>query len=646
MPKKVFSAEKIKTTEICGLVTDLLVSGNIVASGYIEAGGYITGKSLHVDEVYTDNLYAANFEQAQDLIYAFRFGGPPVDVPSRFPAITATGLRLIVTGEANDPPSWAAPFGDISRDPETWPVISGFTGLASGTNLVFIEESGINTFDRGEHIIINPGGLYGDGHPFGLQEEHTIRETGYYWMSGCCNANVSGLTMGGNNGLLHTDVLSGGYDFERGDYIKISGSDSIYTVIDTGLTVTEGIRTLDFAPALQAHVWDSGCICLVKPTLLLEDKLENSYLPGTKVANVFPRTITTTEEGDCFLNLEGNLPSWYEDADPHWDNTILILQSTGIHGSTKFCDSSPVTGVVTGLADVHQSNIQSKFGYSIYFDGNDDAISVTDHAGAIIGEGQEPSSLSLGADPFAIEFWFFTTGHNYIDPASPEYHRPSGALLSKGSVGTDNYEAFSIFYGSGEKIHVHGLNQANSGLAAVSDNPLALNTWHHVAVVRENVIQDQMKLYINGSEEAAWAKTNSVHDVIRPLFVGKYEYYEDDPSHYFKGYIEEVRITKGVPRYEDKDIFLLGSFTVPGERSAMPFDNKYIGGGCVGSICYDSQHLYLETQTGIGRWMATGYREWFVGESGINIHITGAPRGNMTPSILTFEYPHWYQDDG
>ena len=626
MAKKIFRAEKIKADEICGITGNFVVDGNVIASGgYVHAQTYVSGATG-----YFGTLHADNFEQNQDLVYAFRFGGPPINVPSRLPVMTATGLRLTGCGPGQEalPANGHVPYWcDVSEDQSTWPVTFGFTGLASGHNLVFVEDP--SSFPIGEHIIINPGGLYGDGIP---QEEHTVIDSTYYWPTGCCNSQVSGYYNAGNDGILHTDTISRGYNFIKGDHVKISGSETVYTITQTGSSVTEGIRTLDFAPVLQENALDSGCICLVQPTLLLEDKLQNDYPTGTKIANVFPRTSTTVAKDSCLLNLDGHLDPWYSNADPYWDKTVLILQSTGAHGSIKFCDSSPVLHLVTGFGDVHQSNVQSKFGHSIYFDGNGDYLT--------IGE-DSAGSLDLDANPFAIEFWFYTTGHNYIDPIT--LLPSSGTILSKGSVGTDLYEDFSVFYGSGEKIHVHGLNQANSGLAAVSTNTLALDTWHHIAIVREDATPNQMKLYVNGSEEAAWAKTNTVYNSTRPLYVGKNEYNLDQPTDYFKGYVEEVRITKGVPRYEDKDRFTTSNtFVVPTSRAAMPPFNKYVAAnyGCINQICYNTQYLYLETFTGMGRWMATGYREWFVGESGIEVHITGAPHGTVIPNILTLSYPH------
>jgi hypothetical protein len=63
-------------------------------------------------------------------------------------------------------------------------------------------------------------------------------------------------------------------------------------------------------------------------------------------------------------------------------------------------------------------------------------------------------------------------------------------------------------------------------------------------------------------------------------------------------------------------------------------------GGCE-ETCYDAAHLYMEMGTGMEHlggdmtWYATGYREHFVGYSGMDAHITGLD----IYGLLTFIYP-------
>ncbi len=72
--------------------------------------------------------------------------------------------------------------------------------------------------------------------------------------------------------------------------------------------------------------------------------------------------------------------------------------------------------------------------------------------------------------------------------------------------------------------------------------------------------------------------------------------------------------------------------------------NKFATSGsssdrCSSSTCYDTKNLYVE----YGKpedlmWKASGYRDWFVEESGIKINITGAPNSIIESGLLTFIY--------
>ena len=62
--------------------------------------------------------------------------------------------------------------------------------------------------------------------------------------------------------------------------------------------------------------------------------------------------------------------------------------------------------------------------------------------------------------------------------------------------------------------------------------------------------------------------------------------------------------------------------------------------GCT-ETCYDAAHLYMEVGTGMEHlggdmtWYVTGYRDYFIGFSGIDSHITGLD----IFGLLTFIYP-------
>jgi hypothetical protein len=191
----------------------------------------------------------------------------------------------------------------------------------------------------------------------------------------------------------------------------------------------------------------------------------------------------------------------------------------------------PVTHTVTSNGGAKHSTSNAKFeNSSIEFDGTDDYLSVPDDEG-----------LSFGIDPFTIEFWFYPTE----TPAS------YAMLFSKGALATDGSADYEITFNSDRKIDVYRLTDDNASAvyAGSGDPALALDAWHHVAVVREGTGTNQMKLYVNGVLWNQWTKTNAVYNSTRPLLVGAQQYTAGGTTNYFEGNMEDLRMTRGVARY-------------------------------------------------------------------------------------------------
>jgi hypothetical protein len=72
---------------------------------------------------------------------------------------------------------------------------------------------------------------------------------------------------------------------------------------------------------------------------------------------------------------------------------------------------------------------------------------------------------------------------------------------------------------------------------------ITTNTWYHVAVVRNGT---SFKTYINGAEVHTQTTSNSLGDYTTPLVIGARTF---DYNVKLNGYIDELRITKGVARY-------------------------------------------------------------------------------------------------
>ena len=93
-----------------------------------------------------------------------------------------------------------------------------------------------------------------------------------------------------------------------------------------------------------------------------------------------------------------------------------------------------------------------------------------------------------------------------------------------------------------------GINLSNqvylyvNGVVPITTAAISLNVWTHVAVVRYNATT---KIYINGTQSgSSWADITN-YGTTKPLRIGAWY----NALYGFTGYIDDVRITKGVARY-------------------------------------------------------------------------------------------------
>lgn len=111
---------------------------------------------------------------------------------------------------------------------------------------------------------------------------------------------------------------------------------------------------------------------------------------------------------------------------------------------------------------------------------------------------------------------------------------PLGAYNAWGVVIINNVFYFSRY-----------LTDGSSNDFTASWTP-ATNTWYHVAVSRQGT---SLRAFIDGTQLGT-TQTNSVNYVrvnSDPLYIG--QYFAGSANRYLNGYIDDLRITKGLARY-------------------------------------------------------------------------------------------------
>ncbi len=209
----------------------------------------------------------------------------------------------------------------------------------------------------------------------------------------------------------------------------------------------------------------------------------------------------------------------------HFPKNILHMPFDGSNGATSTSDVSNQNNTVT-VNGAQISSAQSKFGgTSLLLDGSNDYLS--------IGGAEWNSNLDSG--DFTVEFWIRldTLGDSRI---ITNYNGSNGwgVAMWSGGGGTNYFDGY-WYNGSWQYI------QYNHGSA--SHTTPSVDTWYHLAFVRNG---NDWSLYLNGTAEYTRTVSGSItSSSLGALELGR-RYLADQ---YVDGYIDDLRITKGLARY-------------------------------------------------------------------------------------------------
>lgn len=218
--------------------------------------------------------------------------------------------------------------------------------------------------------------------------------------------------------------------------------------------------------------------------------------------------------------LPGLAPCVANDRDQHWTSVELLLHFDGVDGSTTFSDSSMRTRIVTRGGDAQIDTSQSKWGgASGLFDGSGDFLTCDGSSGFAFGTGD-----------FTIEMFVrlpsVSGNHTLYDGRAASNNTLSPTILVSSS-------SLRFFAGTANRI--------------VGTATLAVNTWYHVALSRSGT---SSKMFLNGVQDGPTFidSLNYVIGATRPM-IGGGGFGNGIDGNELNGWIDELRVTKGVARY-------------------------------------------------------------------------------------------------
>jgi len=194
-------------------------------------------------------------------------------------------------------------------------------------------------------------------------------------------------------------------------------------------------------------------------------------------------------------------------------------------------DSSAYQRRITPYGNAALSNAQSKFGNSsVYFDGSGDYLSVTNS-----------SELNFESEDFTIEFWIYL---NSI---------PNNIGVIGKRASEANYAPYIVEIQSGILKLYMSTTGSSWTVNGLSTTELSTNTWYHIAFIRSG---STIKLFLNGiSIGSTTSLSGSLLSNSDPLYIGANSGNPSGASS-VDGYLDDLRITKGVARYSS-------NFSVP-----------------------------------------------------------------------------------
>jgi hypothetical protein len=231
----------------------------------------------------------------------------------------------------------------------------------------------------------------------------------------------------------------------------------------------------------------------------------------------------------------------YTDGDPYWDQVVLAMDMNTL--------TDKKGKAVAAFGNAAISSVQSKFGdASCYFDGTGDYLTLSDSS----------SDFALGTGDFTIECWV-ALNSTATDQHFVGYNKPT--IASGNDVGfvlghwiTPN-RLFCYYY-SGVTPYTIELNVTPSA-----------GRWYHLAATR---LSGVLYFFVDGVLIGTTAMSVGINNPAGSVLqIGRND---SGTPRSLNGYIDDVRITKGIARYRT-------SFSVPTRANPTYFSAPLLSQG-------------------------------------------------------------------
>ncbi len=207
-------------------------------------------------------------------------------------------------------------------------------------------------------------------------------------------------------------------------------------------------------------------------------------------------------------------------------NDVLLVD--GDESNAVFTDSTTTPHTITNNSGVAY-NASGQLAGAMEFNGTSSYLSVPNSA-----------DWDFGSDDFTIDMWVKDNGATTDYPSLLGWRASNGNNDGWAFHGYRTLDRMPFFFGAGASNYQYAVGVASTGIWDGS--------WHHIAVVRdgETLMYFLDGVYIPHASDTPNVGTETLRTASPSLLVGRYTM---DTSRFWKGSIDDLRISKGIARW-------------------------------------------------------------------------------------------------